>query len=342
MAVDTRPSERTGPARTTVAARTATRRSGIGFCLVAAACFGALPVLGKGAYGDGAGPLELLWARFGIAAAVFWVLVPLFVRRPQPRLRFLVAGVLMGFCGYALEAGLFFLALERIDASLVELLLYAYPAIVTVVALALGREAPAPRLLSALFLASVGVVLVFAGSLATGVDPVGLALGLGAAVVYAGYVLAGERVVATVHPLLLAALVSTGATAAFSVVGFLRAGRGSLPIPTSGAAWWAAGVMAVVATVVPMAALFAGIRRVGAATATIVSTLEPVVTVALATVFLAEQLSVVEAAGAACVLLAVRLLAPAPSRPLLVSGNPMEPTSAVTKVPRWYFRDRKT
>jgi drug/metabolite transporter (DMT)-like permease len=221
--------------------------------------------------------------------------------------------------GYAVEAGLFFAALERVDASLVELLLYAYPAIVTAVALGLGLEAPASRLLVALALASVGVAGVFAGSMASGVDPAGLALGLGAAAVYAGYVLTGERVVAAVHPVLLAALVATGATASFTVAGLVR---GGLPRPRTADAWTAVAVIAVVATVIPMAGLFAGIERVGAPTASIVSTFEPVVTVVLAGLFLGERLSAVEAAGAACVLAAVRLLARSPEAPGLDAPRP--------------------
>jgi drug/metabolite transporter (DMT)-like permease len=300
------------------------RRAGLAACLVSATGFGALPVLGKAAYDAGLGPLALLWGRFGLAALVFWVLVAFVVRPARPPDRFVVAALLMGALGYAVEAGLFFVALERIDASLVELLLYAYPAIVTAVALAGGREAPAPRLLAALALATLGVVGVFAGSLASGVDPVGLALGLGAAAVYAGYVLAGERVVAAVHPVLLAALVATGATASFTVAGLVR---GGLPSPRTGAGWTSVAVIAAVATVVPMAALFAGIERVGAPTASIVSTFEPVVTVVLAGLVLGETLSLVEAAGAACVILAVRLLARPGSRkrperrPQLVSGR---------------------
>jgi drug/metabolite transporter (DMT)-like permease len=287
------------------------RRFGLAACLVSAAGFGALPVLGKNAYEEGLGPLALLWGRFGLAATAFWLLVAFVVRPARPPNRFVVAGLLMGSLGYAVEAGLFFVALERIDASLVELLLYAYPAIVTALALAGGREPPAPRLLAALALATLGVIGVFAGSLASGVDPVGLALGLGAAVVYAGYILAGERVVAAVHPVLLAALVATGATASFTVTGLAR---GGLPYPRTAGGWTAVAVIAAVATVVPMIGLFAGIERVGAPTASIVSTFEPVVTVLLAGLVLGETLSLVEAAGAACVILAVRLLARRPER----------------------------
>lgn len=285
------------------------RRTGVAACLVSAAGFGALPILGKEAFEAGVGPLGLLWARFGLAALVFWGLVAI-IRPARPAPRWILAGLLMGFAGYAVEAALFFLALERIDASLTELLLYAYPAMVTVAAMARGRERPSGRLAGALLLATGGLVAVLAGSLALGVNVAGFALGLSAAAVYAAYVLAGERVVGAVHPLLLAALVSTGAAAAFTLAGLAGAPFG---LPGTGSAWGVVGLIAVVGTVVPVAALFTGIERVGASTASILSTAEPVVTVALAMVVLGEALSPVEALGALAVLAAVRLLQASPA-----------------------------
>ena len=306
------------------------RRAGLAACLVSATGFGALPVLGKAAYDAGLGPLSLLWGRFGLAALAFWLLVIFVVRPARPPARYVVTGLCMGAFGYALEAGLFFGALERIDASLVELLLYAYPAIVTAAALAAGREAPSQRLLSALGLATVGVVLVFAGSLASGVDPVGLALGLGAAVVYSAYILTGDHVVPAMHPVLLAALVATGATASFTVAGLIN---GGLPHPRTTDGWTSVAVIAAVATVVPMAALFAGIARVGASTASILSTFEPVVTVVLAGLVLGERLSLVEAAGAACVIAAVRLLASFRPGPRRNEPRPVPPAGPARRRP---------
>src|SRR5207244_2624804 len=99
-----------------------------------------------------------------------------------------------------------------------------------------------------LLLASVGLLLVFAGSLALGASPAGLALGVCSAVVYAGYVLAGERVVRAVDPLLLAALVSTGAAIAFTGLGVVASG---LRLPSTPSAEIAIVLIAVVATVVP-------------------------------------------------------------------------------------------
>jgi drug/metabolite transporter (DMT)-like permease len=305
------------------------RRAGVVACLVSAAGFGALPIFGKEAFEAGVGPLGLLWARFGLAAVVFWGLVTI-VRPARPAARWLLAGLLMGFAGYAVEAALFFLALERIDASLTELLLYAYPAMVTVAAVARGRERLSGRLMGALLLASSGLVAVLAGGLALGANLAGFALGLSAAAVYAGYVLVGERVVAAVPPLLLAALVSTGAAAAFTLAGLAGAPLG---LPGTGSAWAVVGLIAVVGTVVPVAALFAGIERVGAPTASILSTAEPVVTVALAMVFLGEALSPIEVLGALAVLGAVRLLQASPARNPLPAGGEVDGETSQTPAP---------
>lgn len=297
----------------------------MGTCLLSAVCFGALPILAKVALDAGASPLGLLWMRFCLAALVFWCLLarqrfggrPATPRRrAAPRMldapprRAVAAGFLMGMCGYALEAALFFLALDRIDAGLTELLLYAYPALVTLAAVTRGAERATPRLVGALGLGTAGLMLVFGSSLASGADPVGLALGLGAAVVYAAYILCGERVGRAVAPLTLATLVSTGAAVAFTLAGLAGA---ELRLPTGAGGHGAVVALAVGATVVPMVALFAGIRQVGASTASIVSTLEPVVTVALAAVLLGEHLGPAMAAGAACVLAAVAALRAAPA-----------------------------
>ena len=67
--------------------------------------------------------------------------------------------------------------------------------------------------------------------------------------------------------------------------------------------------MAVVSTAVPIVAFFAGLARVGPSAAAILSSFEPVVTVALAYLVFSEVLSGVQIAGAALVLGAAVLLA---------------------------------
>ena len=70
----------------------------------------------------------------------------------------------LGAVAYGAQAGGYFAALERLDASLLALLLYTFPAIVTVAAIVLGRERASRRTAVALALASSGLVLVLAGA----------------------------------------------------------------------------------------------------------------------------------------------------------------------------------
>src|SRR5918994_457075 len=152
-------------------------------CLGSGAAFGAMAVFGKLAYGDGATVGTLLAVRFALAAALFWALVLAGGAAAEIRAlrrRDVGVGLALGGAGYALQAGCYFAALERIDASLLSLLLYTFPAIVAAAAVALGRERLDGRRLVALGLASGGLVLVVAGAGAGTLDPLGAALGLAA------------------------------------------------------------------------------------------------------------------------------------------------------------------
>jgi drug/metabolite transporter (DMT)-like permease len=292
----------------------AMRSSGPLLCLGSGAAFGAMAVFGKLAYGDGATVGTLLAIRFALAAALFWVLVLAGGGVHELRAlggRDIAAALALGGCGYALQAGLYFTALERIDASLLSLLLYTFPAIVAAAAVALGREWIDGRRLAALGLASGGLALVVAGAGTGALDPLGAALGLGAAVVYSTYILVGEGIAGRMRSRLLSALVCTGAAATLTsgsaLLGDLRPGELTL------AGWGWLACLAVVSTVAAIGLFFAGLRRVGPTTASILATVEPLVTVLLAFLVFAETLAAPQLAGGALVLAAVLVLqAPRP------------------------------
>lgn len=276
-------------------------------CVGSGAAFGAMAIFGKLAYENGATVGTLLSVRFVLAAALFWLLV-LGGRAAVSELRALaprdVALALgLGAAAYSLQAGCYFTALERIDASLLSLLLYTFPAIVATAAVLLGRERIDARRVIALTLASAGLVLVLAGAGAGSLDVVGAGLGLSAAVVYSTYILVSDGVAARVRPGLLSALICTGAavslTASTALLGQLR------PAELTTAGWGWLGAMAVVSTVVAIALFFAGLRRVGPTTASILATVEPLVTVVLAFLVFGETLGPVQLAGGGLVLAAV-------------------------------------
>jgi drug/metabolite transporter (DMT)-like permease len=282
------------------------RSSGTLLCLGSGAAFGAMAVFGKLAYDDGATVGTLLSVCFVLAAALFWALVLARGAARGLRRRDAGAGLALGACGYAIQAGCYFAALERIDASLLSLLLYTFPAIVAAAAVALGRERIDGRRVAALGLASGGLVLVVAGAGAGALDPLGAALGLAAAVVYSAYILVSDGLVARVRPHMLSALVCTGAAvslvAGSALLGELRPGE----LTAVGWGWLAC--LAVISTVGSISLFFAGLRRVGPTTASILATVEPLVTVLLAFLVFGETLGPVQVAGGALVLAAVLAL----------------------------------
>jgi drug/metabolite transporter (DMT)-like permease len=298
--------------------------TGMLLCLASAAAFGAMAIFGKLAYDEGATVTTLLATRFVLAAAVLWLVVLWSGRAGRLRAigrRDLAIALGLGAVGYAVQSGGYFAALDRMDASLLALLIYTFPTMVAVSAIALGRERATRRTAAALALASAGLVLVLAGAAEGALDPVGVALGLAAAMVYAAYILSSEGVAARVGALGLATLVCTGAAVSLTLAGIANGDLQPGRVSTAGLGWLAA--IALVSTVGAIGLFFAGLPRVGPTATSILSTLEPVVTVALAFAVFGESLGPGPLAGGALVLAAVVVVRVPAGRAATAPGDPV-------------------
>jgi len=87
------------------------------------------------------------------------------------------------------------------------------------------------------------------------------------------------------------------------------------PGELTAAGWGWLGCLAAVSTVASINLFFAGLRRVGPTTASILATVEPLVTVLLAFLVFGEVLGAVRLVGGALVLAAVLALHARPRRP---------------------------
>lgn len=279
---------------------------GLLFCLASAAGFAAMAIFAKFAYEAGANVMSVLAVRFVLAAGLLWPLARM--RGAVGSGRALAGGVLLGLVGYALEAGLFFAALTRLDASMASLVMYVYPALVLLGAVALGRDHVDRRRAAALMASTAGVALVlFGGDIGT-VDVAGIVMALGAAAGYALYILGSDAISDGASPLAFAASVCTGAANAFVVAGLVT---GELELGMSAEAYGWIALLAVVSTVLAITAFLAGMARIGPGRAAILSTVEPPITVGLAVLLLGDALAPLQLAGGALVVSAVVLLASA-------------------------------
>ncbi|MGI5521627.1 DMT family transporter [Micromonospora sp. CA-259024] len=280
-----------------------------------------MAIFGKLAYEAGVAPGALLLVRFSLAAVVLALLLLLRPglrrggagknggepgRRPATaRRRVLAIAIGLGAVGYAAQASLFFSALQLMDASLLSLILYTYPVLVTVTAVLLGRDRMTPGRCAALLAASCGTLLVLLGAGGASFHPLGALLAFSSAMVYTIYILVADSVVHELPPVVLAALVMTGAA---GTLGARALVTGGVDLDFGLPGWFWLICIAVVSTVVAMLTFFAGLRRTGPSSAAILSTFEPVVTTALAALILGESLSAIQLAGATLVLSAAGVL----------------------------------
>ncbi len=290
------------------------RTAGVLLIAASATSFGGMAIFARLAYDGGADVTAVLFLRFALAAPCMAALLRL-RRLPWPRGRVLAGLVAMGAIGYVGQSAAYFTALTMASASLVALLLYAYPAIVTLLsAIVLGVPLTA-RKVTALVMALVGTALTVGPELAG--RPLGIALGMAAAVVYSVYILVGSELTPRSGALPASAVIMTAAAAVYGVVVVVQ--RPSFP--STAGSWAAVAAIALISTVVAITTFFAGMARLGAADASTLSTIEPVVTVVLAAAVLGERIAVVQVAGGTLILAAVVLLARAPARRRAAHGE---------------------
>ncbi len=305
------------PSSTDAVARQA---AGVSLALASAAGFATLGLFAKLLYARGFTPVQALAWRFTIAAAALWLWL-LLSGTLRARARKTRTLVLLGLFGFAPQAGLFFFTVRILDPGITSLLLYLYPAFVILFSLAfLGRK-PGKLQLAALALSLAGCVLTFWKS---GSYPaLGLALGVLVAVAYGAYLVVGEKalegadsVYATAVIMAVSALVYWTASLA----------QGAPVIPRDAVTALAAVGVALVASVLPIVTLFASIKRIGASEASLVSTLEPVLTVALSALILGERLGAFQIAGGVLIVAAVVVMNSKPAR--APGGAPSNPDEA--------------
>ena len=269
-----------------------------------AIAFGTLSIFAKLAYKNGLGTEQLLAFRFSLAAIGMWAVAfavgqsPLRLTSRQMASLLAVGGVL-----YTAQAITYFLALRTLPASLAVLIVYVYPSLVVVAGWLFLRRHVSLWHVGALIASFVGVVLLIGGAqFRLGI---GLVFALAAPLLYTTFILISEGVMSSVPPVAASAMMMAGTAVVLSVIALTQ---GQLTFPTTPQAWAISVGIAIVPTMVAISLFLAGLPRVGAARASLISTLELVVTVTLAILLLGDRFTPLEAVGGVLVLAAVAVV----------------------------------
>ncbi len=294
----------------------------MGSLLVIASSFGfaTLGIFGKLALIAGFSRNSALFYRFLFALPLMALLVSV-GRGTRPPLKTLFVSFGLGVIGIGIEASLFFITLERFGAALTGIFLYLYPAFVAIISHFFLGERMSWKSGIWVGVALIGSVLtagVFEGGgqgmVSPLSDPAGLIAGVLTGAWYAVYILVGNRVTRNSDPLWVSSGVVAGSLFAFAILAGFEFFEGDIKSVHFFGDWAnlmqamiAIGGLAVFSTVLPFATLYAGMKRVGAVQASLLSTLELVFTLILASLFLDETLTPGQWVGAGLILLSVLL-----------------------------------
>jgi drug/metabolite transporter (DMT)-like permease len=288
----------------------AERTTGIGraTALVAfsACCFGTIAILVSVSTRAGARLVEVLWWRYLLAAVLLTFVAggPGVVRRTGRRS---LAVMALAGGGQAVVAGLSLSALRFIPTATMAFLFYTYPTWVTVIAAVRGQEPLTGRRLLSLALSLGGIVaMVGLPGIGTSSDATpGVLLALAGALVYALYIPMLGRFSTQLGSALASTFTAVGAAVILAAATFAT---GGFAVRLAPLVWLSIVIMAVVCTVIAFMCFLRGLETLGPVRTAIVSTVEPFWGALLASLVLAQPLTVRTLTGGALVAAAVIIL----------------------------------
>jgi len=280
------------------------RRTATIAVVASAACFATLSILQRWAFAGHAEPMTLLAIRFA-AASAFMAAMQAFRDPGSLRVtrRDVLAFAAMSLTGYGAASLCYAFAVGMVGPSLTTVLLYTYPALVSIIGWLFLREGFPLRRLLAVLATFAGCALA-AGALSPvkGLSLLGVLLGLGAGLGYAVFNVISYRTMRRTPRMTVMAYVFGMSAIQMALA---AAFKGTWPSVAGWdlSAWGSLALMVLVPTAAAIVLYLGGIQRMGAAQAAVVSTLELPFTIVFAAIaFPAEQLTLVQLVGAAIVL----------------------------------------
>lgn len=261
----------------------------------------------KMAYHAGLQPAALLALQDIVSLFLMWPLV-LFGRvwspiRSLPWKNLLLLGI-VGNLGVSV---CYFWAAQRMDISLLSMIIFSYPGFVLLYQIVMEKRRAKLREGLALLMALTGLVLAVNPfrTLTAWPDLIGLLLAIGGALTYAFMNVFGGKLTCELSVPLVTAISSTISTAGIVVLLPLNQW---LPVGLTSEQVGLILLSGLLSTVLPMNLMYMGIRRIGVFRASVVSMIELPCTLLLAYQILQERLLPLQWLGALLILVSIGLL----------------------------------
>ncbi len=272
--------------------------------LVSAVSFGLMPIFARFAYLAGVGVGELLFLRFAFASIIMAIFLGLTGKFVRPSGRQILSLLALGGIAYFLQATLYFTSLTLVPVPLVALILYSYPAFVTAGSISLGWETLSRRIQASLLLALIGVILV--ANTGFSFKVIGVVMALGAAITYSIYILASSRALEGLSGEAAILYVMIGSAASFALSNLFA---GNFQVALQPEAWIWIILITLVCTCIAATTFFMGLRLVGPSRSSILSVMEPLTSIIVASLLFGELLNLQQWIGGLFIIGAVIVIA---------------------------------
>ena len=252
--------------------------------------YGLNPLFGMPLMNNGAAIESILFFRYAFAVVILgvflWLTKQSFRITAKQTAVLLVLGLL-----YTASSLFLFEAYNYIASGLATTLIFLYPVLVAVIMVFLGVVPSWPVWL-AIAATFGGVLIMTQGSGGESIDPVGVLLSLGSALVYALFIVIINRskAIADISNSLLTFYALTVGAIVF--LGKIALSNTAITAGIEGGAEWLNLIgLALLPTVVPTAALAIATRNIGATKASVLGVFEPITAILVGTVMFGEPLT---------------------------------------------------
>lgn len=270
---------------------------GFVYAVISAVFFGSAGIFVKQGYDNSFSPIDLLTLQY-IFAGLILFLICIFKYRDHFKLSrdLLVKLLIQATLGNTLMTASFYLSFKYLDVSIATMLLYTYPAMVSIASFVfLHEKVSRTKVFSILgtFLGSILVLNILSNDFAT-ISLTGILLGIFSAIFYAFMNIYASKIVDD-----LPALMVTFYTNIITLVVLLIFNFGFLHKLTlvSSQAIINSALLAVFCEIIPLTLLYGAIRYIGPISTSIISTLELPAAAILSFIFIGERLSLIQFSG---------------------------------------------
>lgn len=271
--------------------------------VVSALSFGSISVLTVLTTSAGVPLLTAMAWRYVVGAVLLGAVTQVKQIRSLPKRR-IAQLALIGGVGQALITYLSLHALEYIPVGPLAFLFYTYPAWVALLAAIRRTERLTAIRVFALLLALTGVTIMI-GAPTERLNPIGVMLALGSALLYSVYLPALEHVQDGIPAMLSTFLLIVGAAISFAIAALFA---GELSIPSGTAVWSNIFLLALVSTVIAFSTLIKGLSVLGPVRTAIIATVEPFFTALLGALVLGNQFGAATLLGGILIAVAVLVI----------------------------------